>query len=96
MTNIFAEKKIKADILQQLYEQLEQRERYDCMDYRKTGEQKQRWDYGNHCPKVDDDGEPVMDDVYDYFPIPEEEITDEQRIKLKVIGELKVAITKLL
>ena len=100
--NKFKLAKFRAEILEDLYSRLEDKLKDTTRYYGKTGEQKQkeRWNRElEESEKVfDDDGNPVMEDVYDYVPYTEEELENypDERIKGQAVRQVMEELEQLL
>lgn len=98
-SNVFKKARIKAEILESLFERLEEELKDTSRYYGKTGVQKQKERYnreiGDYEKVFDENGEPEMEDVYDYIPYTEDEMKDRPDALLKaevikdVISELE-------
>lgn len=98
MANKFMERKIEAEILGELYEELERKLKYAGMNYEKVGvetEQAKSYKTGELLWEDEECTIPKYRDIYDYVPVPEEELTEEQKIKVKVIKNLMAKLEKL-
>ena len=91
----FKEAKIRAEVLQEVYESLEEKVR-DTKQYWGVTKKaaKQKVDWRTNEPVFDDDGLPVMEDEYGY--IDKDELTEDDQLRLKVLKETIKAIEKLL
>lgn len=97
-TNKFMERKIEAEVLGDLYEKLEHDLKYATKSYERVGkETEQARDYktGELLWEDDEQTIPKFRDNWDYVDVPEDELTDEQRIKIKVIKSIMVKLEKL-
>ena len=97
---IIRKKKVMLDALEELFGIIERNKEDICQEYRKTGELQQKTRYNKETkdwePAFDDDGNPVMEDVWDYFNIPEKELSDEKKLKLEVWKEVEKTLERLL
>ena len=91
----FKEAKIKAEVLQEVYESLEEKIK-DTRQYwgviKKDAKQKVNW--RTNEPIFDDDGLPVMEDERGYLS--KEKLTEDDELRIKVLKETIKAIEKLL
>lgn len=92
-------KKAMLEVLEELYCRLDDVEN-DCRRYwgrTDRQEQKTRWNKETHesDPVFDDNGEPVMEYVYDYIEKTEDEITDRDKAKLSAIDSVRKSLDKL-
>ena len=99
MANLkFKERQIEAEILGELYESLEDKLRYAGQSYKCVGkETEQARDYKTKELLWEDDEKtiPFYRDKYDYVDIPEEELSEEQKLKAKVIKNIMAKLEKL-
>lgn len=97
-TNKFMERKIEAEVLGELYEKLEHDLKYATMSYERVGKEiEQARDYktGELLWEDDEQTIPKFRDNWDYVDVPEDKLTDEQRIKIKVIKSVMAKLEKL-
>lgn len=97
-TNKFMERRIEAEILGEVYEELERKLESTTKTYEIVGkEDEQATDYRTGELRWEDEEKtiPYYRDKYDYVDIPEEKLSDEQRLKVKVIKSLMVKLEKL-
>ena len=91
----FKEAKIRAEVLQEVYESLEEKIR-DTKQYwgviKKDAKQKVDWRTGE--PVFDDNGLPVMEDERGY--IDKEELTEDDELRIKVLQDVIKSIERLL
>ena len=91
----FKEAKIRAEVLQEVYDSLEEKIK-DTKQYwgviKKDAKQKVNW--RTNEPVFDDDGLPVMEDEHGY--IDKDELTEDDELRIKVLKEAIKAIEKLL
>ena len=91
----FKEAKIRAEVLQEVYESLEEKIR-DTKQYwgviKKDDHQKVDW--RTNEPVFDDNDLPVMEDKYDY--IDKDELTEDDELRIKVLQDVIKSIEKLL
>ena len=96
MTNTkFKEAKIRAEVLQEVYDSLEEKIK-DTKQYwggiKKDAKQKVDWRTGE--PVFDDNGLPVMEDERGY--IDKEELTEDDELRIKVLQDVIKSIERLL
>lgn len=99
MANKFKEKQILAEILLDLYNVVEQREK-DCQqDYRKVGvtdEQDKHWRTGELLWEDEAQTVPKMKEKWDYVAKTEEEMSEDDRLRLKVCQQIKAQLEKMI
>ena len=95
-TNIFTQKKIRLEYLEDLYRLLEDREQSLNSEWAPTGEQEPAWDYKNDCAKTDEDGNTIMRDKYGYRPKTEEEYSEEDMARLSILADIKKQLEKMM
>ena len=91
----FKEAKIRADVLQEVYESLEEKIRNTKQYWgviKKDDHQKIDW--RTNEPIFDDNDLPVMEDKYDY--IDKDELTEDDELRIKVLQDIIKSIEKLL
>ena len=91
----FKEAKIRAEVLQEVYESLEEKIRNTKQYWgviKKDDHQKVDWHTNE--PVFDDEGLPVMEDEYGY--IDKDEITEDDELRIKVLQDVIKSIEKLL
>ena len=96
--NKFMERKIEAEILSDLYEELERMERNATKRYEAVGkETEQARDYRTNELLWEDEEKtiPKYRCTYDYVDVPEENLTDEEKLRARVIRNLKAKLEKL-
>lgn len=85
------------EVLEDVYGRLEEIKTNVSTYYGPTGEQEQRerWNEETKCyePMFDDDGNPVMRDVYGYLP--KTELSDTDKAKLSAVDTVIKALDKL-
>ena len=91
----FKEAKIRAEVLQEVYESLEEKIR-DTKQYWGVikKDAKQKIDWRTDKPVLDDNGLPVMEDEYGY--IDKNELTDDDKLRIKVLQDIVKSIERLL
>ena len=96
--NKFKERQIEAEILGELYEKLENDLKYATKSYECVGkEDEQATDYRTGELRWEDEEKtiPYYRDKYDYVDIPEEKLSDEQKLRAKVIKNIMAKLEKL-
>ena len=91
----FKEAKIRAEVLQEIYDNLEEKIRYTKQYWgviKKDDHQKVDW--RTNEPVFDDEGLPVMEDEYGY--IDKEELTEDDELRIKVLRDVIKSLEKLL
>jgi len=102
MANKFMATKIKAEILEGIYSDLEYKLKDATRYWGRTGEQKQKEKYNKETDKYepcfDDNGDPIMTDVYDDIEYTEEELEEHPEVvaKIEVIKQLMKDMEKML
>ena len=97
-TNKFMERKIEAELLGELYEKLDNDLKYSGRRYECVGkEAEQARDYKTNELLWDDEEHtiPRYRDRWEYVEIPEDELTDEEKLRIKVIKNLMTKLEKL-
>ena len=99
-TDAIKKKKALLEALEEVFHAIEVAEKELQQDYRQTDklEQKTTYDRDLHdfVPVYDDNGDPVMINVWEYVNIPEEEMTEEKHLKLCAFRDIEKALEKLL
>lgn len=96
--NKFMERKIEAEILGELYEKLENDLKYATKSYERIGkETEQARDYktGELLWEDDEQTIPKFRDNWDYVDVPEDKLSDEAKLKIKVIKSLMIRLEKM-
>ena len=102
MANKFMVMKLRAEILEDIYKDLENRLKDAHQYFGTTGEKEQKTIYNKETkefdPVFDEAGNPVMVDKWDYIEYTEEELehNEEASAKIEVIKQLLKDIEKLL
>ena len=96
--NRFKAMQAKAEILDELYTRVQEKQKDAFQEYRSTGEQVQDKDWRTGEPLWEDEEKtiPKMRDVYDWFDIPEDELTEERLAKISACESILEAIEKML
>lgn len=97
MTNKFQEKKILAEVLNDLYEVIESKEKSVKQDYRKVGE-KQATDWRTNELQWEDEEKtiPKMVPDYDYVEKTDAEFTEDDMLRLKVYQLMKTKLENMI
>ena len=97
MTNKFKEKQFTAEILADLYDEVERKEGNIRTHYQPIGE-KQAFDWRNNELLWEDEEKtiPKMEKEWGYVDKDEEELTEEDRMKLKVCQQIKAQLEKMI
>ena len=102
MANKFMTAKIKAEILEGIYSDLEYKLKDASKYWGKTGKKKQKEQYNSETQTYelcfDDNGDPIMTDEYDEIEYTEEELNEHPEVvaKIEVITQLMNSLDKLL
>ena len=102
MANKFLVAKIRAEILEGIYADLDYKLKDASRYWGKTGEKKQKERYNRETekyePVFDDGGDPIMEDVYDDIEYTEEELEEHPEVvaRINVIKQLMDSLEKLL
>ena len=97
MTNKFKEKQFTAEILSDLYEEVESKERSIRTHYQPIGEvQDKDWRSGELLWEDEEKTIPKMVKDWGYVDKDEEEITEEDKMKLKVCQNIKSQLEKMI
>ena len=100
MIEAITKKKAMLDALETILGYVEEKIK-DCgQDYRKTDkmEQKTEWDAEERKWKnvFDDDGNPVMVNVWDYVELPDDEMSDEKKALRNSYKEIQKTLEKMI
>ena len=97
MTNKFKEKQFTAEILADLYDEVESKERNIRTHYQPIGE-KQAFDWRNNELVWEDEEKtiPKMEKEWGYVDKDEEELTEEDKMKLKVCQQIKTQLERMI
>lgn len=97
MANKFKEKQILAEILNDLYEEVEQKEKNVRTTYSPIGEvQDKDWRSGELLWEDEEKTIPKMTKEWGYIDKNEEDLTEDDRIKLKVCQNIKAQLEKMI
>lgn len=93
MADKFTDKRATLDILEALMERLDILKKDRATEYGTTGETRPqtRWNRETHKTEevLDDDGNPVMEDVWDQVPKKPEDLTDYDKAYLNAIEVIR-------
>ena len=97
MANKFKEKQFTAEILNDLYEEVESKERNIRTKYEPIGEKQEKdWRTGELKWEDEEQTIPKMTKEYGYVDKDEDELTEEDRMKLKVCQNIKAQLEKMI
>ena len=97
MANKFKEKQFTAEVLNDLYEEVESKERSARTKYEPVGEKQARdWRSGELQWEDEEQTIPKMEKEWGYVDKDEDELTDEDRLKIKVCQQIKAQLEKLI
>ena len=97
MTNKFKEKQFTAEILSDLYEEVESKERSIRTHYQPIGEvQDKDWRSGELLWEDEEKTIPKMKDQWDYVTKSEDEMTEDDYAKIKACQYLKAQLEKMI
>lgn len=91
-------KKAELEVLEELLKKLEEVEKDTVNNYQMVGkETEQARDWKGNL-RWDDDAEtiPHYNSIWDYVPIPEDELTEEQIAKRKAISSIRATLEKMI
>ena len=89
------EKKALLEVIEGLYKRLEEDRDYVSMDYKPIKEtDKQAVDWKTKEPKFNDDGTPVYE--WDWGYVEKEELTDDDKAKIKAYDTIMAALEKMI
>lgn len=92
-------KKAMLEVLENLFDQLDSTEKEVRQYWGKTEvqEQSKHWNRETHeyDLEFDENGEPVMEWVYDYIPKPDDMYDDSDKAKLSAVDTVRKALEKL-
>lgn len=97
--NIFTEKRAVLEVLERLANDLDSQLKDATYSYEVVGkkdEQATDWRTGELLWEDEEHTIPVYRDEYDYVPLPEEELTDEQVAKVKAIATVREMLNGLI
>lgn len=97
MANKFKEKQMLAEILSDLYEEVEQKEKSVRTTYSPIGEvQEKDWRTGELKWEDEEHTIPKMTKEWGYIDKDEEDLTDDDKLKLKVCQHIKSQLEKMI
>ena len=97
MTNKFKEKQFTAETLSTLYEEVENMEKHIRTSYVPVGEKQDRnWRTGELLWEDEEKTIPKMTKEYGYVDKDEDDLTDDDRLKLKVCQSIKSQLEKMI
>ena len=97
MANKFEEKKILADILNDLYEEVERKEKSAYLSYKVVGEEQAKdWRSGELQWEDEEKTIPKMTSKWADVPKADDELTEEDKIKIKVCQHIKAQLEKMI
>ena len=91
--NTIKEKRIMLEVLEVLLDRLEDEKRYTSQSYEKVGEEQKKDKNGE--PMFDDDGNPLMRNIYDYVDLKPEDMSENSKIKMDCINKIQTVLEKL-
>jgi len=99
-TDMIKKKKAMLEALDDIFERISYSKKDLVEDYRRTGEKQQKTSYNKETkeydPVFDEEGNPVMEDVWDYVTIPESELSEDKKAKLAAYTEIEKTLEKLI
>lgn len=92
----FKMEQIKLDVLESFYSKLDKEEEDIQQEFKKTGEQrvKKDWENGNGAPMYNEDGSPVMEDVWGY--VEKSNLSEEDNYRLVVLNLIRTRLDEVL
>lgn len=97
MANKFKEKQILAEILNDLYNEVEGKEKSARLSYEPVGEkQDSDWRTGELLWQDEEHTIPKMVKAWDYVEKSEEDLTEEDLIRIKVCQQIKAQLEKMI
>ena len=97
MTNKFKEKQFTAEILNDLYNEIEEKENHIRCTYSPIGEKQDRdWRSGELLWEDEAQTIPKMTKEWGYIDKDEDDLTDEDKLKLKVCQQIKAQLEKMI
>ena len=90
--SVFRAEQIKLEVLEPFYVKLDNEEESICRKFTKTGEQriKKDWANGHGEEMYNEDGSPVMEDVWDY--VEKTHLSDEDKYRLAIIRSIRAKL----
>ena len=98
MANKFMERRIEAEILGEIYEELEEKLKRSTMRYEWVGkedEQARDWRTNELLWEDEEKTIPKYREKYDYVDVSYDELTEEEKMKAKVIQNIMAKLEKL-
>lgn len=97
MANKFKEKQILAEILNDLYNEVESKEKSALTSYTPVGERQAKdWRSGELLWEDEEHTIPKMEKEWDYVAKSDDELSEDDRIKLKVCQYIKSQLEKMI
>ena len=97
MTNKFKEKQFTAEILSDLYNEVEQKEKSVRTEYTHIGEKQDTdWKTGDLLWEDEAQTIPKMTKEWGYVDKDEEDLTEEDRLRIKVCQNIKAQLEKMI
>lgn len=91
--NSIKEKRIMLEVLEVLMDRLDDERRYTSQSYEKVGEEQKKDENGELM--FDEDGQPIMKNVYDYVDLKVEDMSESSQIKMECIDKIQTFLEKL-
>ena len=98
-TTILQNKKAQLTVIEKLYETLAGIRKDNLNEYKVVGkknEQARHWRTGELLWEDEEKTIPRYEDEYDYVPIPEENLTAEQKATLQAVHDIKKVLTSMI
>lgn len=89
-------KRAELEVLGELLERLESVRTDTICSFEKTGTRQQTTWRGEPLWEDEEQTIPKMEDVWEYVPIPEDELTEEQKVKAHAIASIKATLEKMI
>ena len=99
MANKFQEKQILADVLNDLYNTVEQKEKQVHYEYKIVGKkdvQRRHWGTGELMWEDEEKTIPLMEDDWQNVPRAEEDLTEEDLLRIKVYKYVMAQLEKMI
>ena len=92
----FKMEQIKLDVLESFYSKLDKEVENISQEFTKTGEQriKRNWSDGNGEEMYNEDGSPVMEDVYGY--VNKSKLSEDDRYRLVILNVIRNSLDEVL
>ena len=91
--NAIKEKRIMLEVLEVLMDRLDDERRYISQSFEKVGEEQKKDENGELM--FNDDGEPIMKNVYDYIDLKPEDMSESTQIKMECIDKIQGILEKM-